>query len=356
MLLFKGSKEECGELVNWLNSLMPGVVKFKFDYSDVKIEFLDLQIFIENGKLETSLHIKPSNLQLYLDFFSNHPQPCKEAIIYGQALRIIERCSKPTDVDIHLKNLKEKLQKRNYPEILIDKKFREAKLKDRKKMIFDSRKNRKGSDDKIRLIFTHNEGNPPIHQWLRECKKLLVRNEKAKKFGEKMAIGLKQPTNLKRKIAGYHKREPTPHVDNPGCFKCGHCRVSCPILQEGETFRSTNTQKVYRIGQHLTCNSDFVVYLGTCVKCKGQYVGKTTRKFKLRHSGHKQEIKREYGGLGHHYGGDNGCGYQNIAIQIIDQVESGNHQALAECELHWQHQLRCFVENGGNAHSYRKEL
>ena len=75
-----------------------------------------------------------------------------------------------------MKNLKEKLQNRNYPEILIDKKFREAKLKDRKKIIFDSRKNRKRSDDKIRLIFTHNEGNPPIHQWLRECKKLLVKN------------------------------------------------------------------------------------------------------------------------------------------------------------------------------------
>ena len=112
------------------------------------------------------------------------------------------------------------------------------------------------SDDKIRLLFTHNEGNLPIHQWLRECKKLLVKNEKAKNFGEKLSIGLKQPTNLKRKVAGYHKREPKPHVDNPGCFKCGHCRVSCPILQEGGTFRSTNTQKVYRIRQHLTCNSD----------------------------------------------------------------------------------------------------
>ena len=113
---------------------------------------------------------------------------------------------------------------------------------------------------------------------------------------------------------------------------------------------------MYRIKQQLNCNSEFVVYLGTCAKCKGQYVGKTTRKFKLRHSGHKQEIKREYGGLGHHYGGEGGCGYQNVTIQIIDQVESGNHQALAECELYWQHQLRCYVENGGNAHSYRKEL
>jgi hypothetical protein len=206
-LIFKGTKEECGEFVEWLNSLMPGVVKFKFEYSDVKIEFLDLQLFIENGKLETSLHIKPSNLQLYLDFFSNHPQPCNEAIVYSQALRIIERCSKPVDVDANLENLKEKLKKWNYPEELIDNKFRQAKLKDRKNMISGGRKNRKKSDDKIKLIFTHNEGNPPIHQWLRKCKRLLVRNEKAKQFGDKLAIVLKQPKNLKRKVTVGTKRK-----------------------------------------------------------------------------------------------------------------------------------------------------
>ena len=120
-------------------------------------------------------------------------------------------------------------------------------------------------------------------------------------------------------------------------------------MKEGKTFCSTNTKKVYRIKQTLDCNSEFVVYLGTCNKCKGQYVGKTTRKFRLRHSGHKQEIKKNYGGLGNHYG-------QNLSIQVIDQVECGNHQALADCELYWQNQLRCFVENRGNAHCYRKEM
>ena len=83
-------------------------------------------------------------------------------------------------MDANLENLKEKLKKRNYPEDLIDNKFRQAKLKDRKNIISGGRKNRKKSDDKIRLIFTHNEGNPPIHQWLRECKRLLVRNENCK--------------------------------------------------------------------------------------------------------------------------------------------------------------------------------
>ena len=109
--------------MNWLNSLMPGIEKFTYNFSKEKVEFLDIEISIENGMLETNLYIKPTNLQLYLDYFSNHPTQCKEGIVYSQALRIIERCSKPTDLENHLKNLKEKLIERHYPEELIDIKF-----------------------------------------------------------------------------------------------------------------------------------------------------------------------------------------------------------------------------------------
>ena len=88
----------------------------------------------------------------------------------------------------------------------------------------------------------------------------------------------------------------------------------------------------------------------------GQYVGKSTQLFKRRHSGHKQEVKRCYGGLGQHYRGQHGCGYENLKIQIIDQVEIGDDEALGECELYWAHQLRAYVDNGGNAHSIKKEF
>ena len=101
-MLFKGCKQECENFVQWLNSLQPGVIKFKFEFSTEMVEYLDLQIMIENSKLETNLFIKPSNQQLYLDFYYNHPKPCKEGIIYGQALRILERCSKPEDAVQHL--------------------------------------------------------------------------------------------------------------------------------------------------------------------------------------------------------------------------------------------------------------
>ena len=83
-------------------------------------------------------------------------------------------------------------------------------------------------------------------------------------------------------------------------------------------------------------------------------MGKRNPLFKRRHSNHKQEIKRKYGGLGHHYGGT-GCGYENFSVQIIDQVEQGDKVALAEKEVYWQNQLRCYVQNGGQAHCYRTE-
>ena len=67
-------------------------------------------------------------------------------------------------------------------------------------------------------------------------------------------------------------------------------------------------------------------------------------------------MKKRVGGLGHHYGGGDGCGYNNISMIIIEQVEARTPSALEERELYWQHQLRAYIENGGNAHCRKKEF
>ena len=351
--LFKGNEAEFEDLVEWLNSIMKGVVKFKSNYSTEKVEFLDLIISIEGGKLKTNLFIKPSNLQLFLDFKSNHPKHCKIGIVYGQALRIIERCSDLADANLHLDKLKGKLFERNYPVGVVEKQFDRAKKQNRKQLIYKSRN--KKADNKVRCIFTFNEGNPPLHLWLRQAKKCLVKNEKAKELGEKMQITYRQPKNLKKITAGLPKVGEKRVEDNPGCHKCGKNCHACKILTEGKYFVSTNTGKRYNIKQRVSCDSTYIIYLGTCKKCKGQYIGKSTQPFKRRHSGHKQEIKNLIGGLGHHYGGPKGCGYENISMKIIEKVEEGDHLRLGVREVYWQHQMRCFVQNGGGGHCYRKE-
>jgi hypothetical protein len=49
---------------------MPGVIKLKCNFSDTELEFLDLRIMIVNGRLETEIFVKPTNLQLFLDYTS----------------------------------------------------------------------------------------------------------------------------------------------------------------------------------------------------------------------------------------------------------------------------------------------
>ena len=267
-------------------------------------------------------------------------------------VRVIERCSKQQDTEVHLENLKDKLEKRNYPEKLIKSKFALARNRTRANLIHQNRHEKNTDNAKVRLIFTYNQGNPPLHMWFREAKKCLIKDDRARALSENFQICYRQPKNLKS-IAAKKVKKHIHEVDS-GCSKCGKCRVSCPVIQEGGKFSSTNTKRTYPIKRKLNCDSCFVIYLATCKKCRGQYVGKSEPPFKRRHSNHKQEIKRKYGGLGHHYGGT-GCGYENFSVQIIDQVEQGDKVALAEKEVYWQNQLRCYVQNGGQAHCYRKE-
>ena len=173
---------------------MPGVITLKCNFSESSLEFLDLRIMIVNGRLETELFVKPTNLQLFLNYDSNHPTHCKDAIVYSQALRVIERCSQPGSAEPHLEKLRERFVERKYPEEIIEKQFQKATSKNRKDLIFQPRKAAQ-KDDKIRLIFTHNESNPPLHKWIRQCKKLL-KTPKAKELGSKFQLVDKQHTNL----------------------------------------------------------------------------------------------------------------------------------------------------------------
>ena len=208
------------------------------------------------------------------------------------------------------------------------------------------------------MIFTHNQSNPPLHKWLRESKKVLTTPE-AKDIALNMQIVSKQPKNLKQLVTGLKVKHTSNNVeasDNPGCFKCNRCRVSCPILTEGKCFTSRNTKKTYPIKHHLTCDSAFVIYLASCTRCGGQYVGKSQTAFKKRHSNHKQEVKHSRGGIGQHFGPKAPCSYQDLSIILIEQVKIGDTFNLERREQYWQHQLRVFVENGGNCMCIRKDF
>ena len=178
---------------------------------------------------------------------------------------------------------------------MISTKFIEAKKRTRKSLIHQNRHQKSGDDPKIRRLFTHNKGNPPLHQWFREAKKCLIKDDRAKALGDNFQICYRQPTHLRSTVT--HTRQPSIQEDDPGCRKCGKCSVSFPVLVEGSKFTSTNTKKSYPIRNFFNCDSSYLIYLATCTQCRGQYVGKSQTPFKKRHSNHKQETRKHYGGL-----------------------------------------------------------
>ena len=170
------------------------------------------------------------------------------------------------------------------------------------------------ANDKVILIFTHNEKNPPIHQWFRQCRKILERNEKGKVMGKSVQIVYTQAKSLKKLVVG-QKVEGMEGAElflMRGVLNARQSAMPVQLWLKVELSKAQHTRKTYQIKQQVNYQSPFIVYLGTCQKCHGQYVGKSTQPFPRRHSIHKQEVNNKIGRLGQHYGGNQGCCYKNL--------------------------------------------
>ena len=55
------------------NSFNPNI-KFIYEFSEASINFLNLNVKLSNGKLQTSLYVKPTDRHQYLHFQSSHPK------------------------------------------------------------------------------------------------------------------------------------------------------------------------------------------------------------------------------------------------------------------------------------------
>ena len=91
-------------------------IKFTAEWSKEEKKVLRWQCKI--WKLETDLHIKPTNTHQFLDSTSCHPYHCKESILYIQALRYNRICSDNENFDQCYNSLNKWLMEKGYSEWL----------------------------------------------------------------------------------------------------------------------------------------------------------------------------------------------------------------------------------------------
>ena len=355
----QGTREEAKVFVDWMNTLWPGI-EFTFEWSDRELTYLDVNLIMEDGRLETDRHIKPTNPQLYLHHTSNHPPQVFKAIVYGQAITVKTICSKDEFVIKHMKNLKDKFLERGYPLQMVTDNLQRGAALDREDLLkpkFYPTQASPAVPSKPKFvptfIITYNPHNPPLKVWLKEAFMILQSDRKMRKIYVKPpSVVFRQARNLKQILVQNRMRE-LPYTDcsdlpPAGCFKHAHGNrgracLLCPKLNESKQFTSTFTGLTYNIRHNLTCKSTFTVYLVTCQTCSAQYTGKTTETMHKRHTGHRREIEDQSTPLGRHFAR---CGYPNFSVQIIDCVKHGEDEALHIVEGIWQNRLATFEQHG----------
>ena len=102
------------------NSLHPRI-KTELRFSSQQIEFLDVNIKIKDGFIQTDLFSKDTDKHLYLHVTSSHPNLVKIAIPYRLGIRAKRICSEDEDDSVRRTEIKTHLRKRGYTNDMVEK-------------------------------------------------------------------------------------------------------------------------------------------------------------------------------------------------------------------------------------------
>ena len=154
-----------------------------------------------------------------------------------------------------------------------------------------------------------------------------------------------------------HNTECEEAVEVEGCSKCKRtrCNLCHNFLVESNTFQSFQTGKSYKIQSRLSWDSQNIIYLALCKKCRLQYIGSTTTDFRVRFRNHKSAMitKKKTCEVAVHFN-KTPHDLSDFSFQCIDQVQTTVNNSynieklLIFKEAYWSAQLFSLAPFGLN--------
>ena len=258
-IIWKHREDSLGQFLEKLNSFHP-TIKFTSHWSKQSVNFLDVQVSVDNGYLKTDLYIKPTDTHQFLHPSSCHPYHCKKAIPYSQALRFNRICSDDDDFEGRCDDLKSWLTGRGYKSELVDEQIFKACDFSRDELLD---KEPRAKEYKLTFNTTYHPSFSNIFKILRELQVILQSdNEHRKTFSAVPIVGFSNGKSLKRHLV----RATLSKTNNKvGSFNCGggarrRCQV-CQHIKVTDSFTSNVNGEEFKIHKGtLDCNSKMVVY------------------------------------------------------------------------------------------------
>ena len=271
-------------------------MKFTFegDFNLRQTTFLDVNIKIQDGVLDTDLYIKPTAACAYLSPVSCHPPHTVKNIPFSLAFRIRRICSQETDFTKRLADLRDILLSRGYNRRSIEDAFGRVQVKSRESCLMKVKKD--DSVDKVTFVTTYDPRIANVGAVVKKHFKTMCLDSQMKEvFKGGIQVGYARYRNLREFLVRARLYDINAGQMRPrraatfGWRVCGNCTL-CHHSENRLSFKCFATGQLYQIRQLLTCKTSPVVYLLECMRCGQQGVGKTKQTLMARGGQHRRAV------------------------------------------------------------------
>ena len=321
----------------------------------LKVDFLDTKIILENGRLSTDLFVKPTDTHSYLHYTSAHPTHCKQSGPYSQLIRIKRICTTNQKFLQHQLALVKYYLKRGYPEDILLKNVQNIENLSRQDLLYPEKSTEKPTPRQY-MVMTYSPCNPKIIQIIRKHWHMLQYSSSPKQFTAPPMVSYRKGPTMKDTLvsARVKNQNMDPKPPQPPPPKCIHVScIICKYLNKSDRYTSKATKRSYKLNTKYTpcCQTKNIIYMITCYTCKKQYVGETKRSLEKRMKEHQYDIKSKKDKpvsrhmLEHK---SNRIDYQIIKILHEDPDLDSTTKLRKSEEMYWIHQLRTTHPRGIN--------
>ncbi len=337
-------------------------LKFTKEFSTEQLSFLDVNVVLKEDKLHVELYTKPTDTHNYLHYDSAHAQNCKNAIPYGQFLRVKRNCTIDADFQQNSKKIQGYFEARNYPKHIVHDAYKRCHTLPRANTLTNWNK---ATNKKLVMVMDFHPMSPPIIQILRSHWSMLQKSEHSDMFISPPVIAYRRIPNIKNMLVrakvSYPPIEGTSGKTIPDigdiCQK-HNCKICARVLNKTK-FYSAYTGRGYPLKGPLTsqhCGMTNIVYLITCTRCRQQYVGETKRTLNVRLKEHLADIKYARDTPVAYHFNSTGHNLHHVGIQVIDLLSGDVNKFTTttlrrEKETYWIYQLRTLKPLGINDHT-----
>ncbi|XP_069605723.1 uncharacterized protein [Ranitomeya imitator] len=255
------------------------------------VQFLDLEVKCQNGKLSTCLYRKPTAVNSLLEYRSFHPKHTRDGIPRGQFLRARRNCTDDEDFRREAHDLTERFRRRNYPKKCISRAYQRAKIQTQDTLLVPTKKE---TDKFVRFITGYHTQWNQVRDILNNHWRILTADtQTAQVISPRPLVTAKRAPNFRDILTRSHYSRPTHKLNRgivlKGSFPCGNCTVCTYMHPTRDSFINPTDQTPHRLKSYINCKTSNVIYAIICT-CPRVYVGQTTQELRRRIQGHFSTI------------------------------------------------------------------